>query len=69
VSLGRRAALAGVLKPSTEGGSSLADEVYIAQWRGWVYEIVASAYHKPPFSRLSQFPSVYAQILGTWKFL
>jgi hypothetical protein len=69
VTLGGRTAMAGVLRPSTEGGSSLSDAIYIAQWRGLVYEITAADFHKPPLSRLSQFPSIYAKILATWRFL
>lgn len=69
VSLGGRPARAAVIRPPTEGGSDLSDAVYIAQWRARVYEILTSATHKPPYSRLSQFPSIYRQILATWQFI
>ena len=68
-SLGGRPAEAGVLRPSTEGGVPVSNGIYVTQWRSRVYQITIFSEHKPPFSRLSQFPSIYGRILATWRFI
>lgn len=69
-SVGGQPASAGVIRFPSEGGlATLADAIYVAQAHGRVYEIVMASSHKPPLSRLSQFPSVYGQILRSWRFI
>lgn len=62
-------AMAGVSKPSTEGGIPISNGVYIVGWRNHVYDVKIFSYHKPPLSRLNQFPAIYQQILSTLHFL
>jgi hypothetical protein len=61
-------AMAAVAKPATEGGAPISDGIYLTQSTRHVYQIEFVAYHKPPLSRLSQFPAVYSQILRTLRF-
>lgn len=69
-SVGGKPAMAGVARsPATEGGISISDAVYVTQSRSHVFQILAVSYHRPPLSQLSQFPSIYTQILKTWRFL
>jgi len=68
-SIGGRPAMVTVLKSSTEGGLYIADLIYITQWNRRVYEIIGFSIHKPPYSRISQFPAVYQQILRSWRWL
>ncbi|GAC1321791.1 MAG: hypothetical protein NVS2B16_01210 [Chloroflexota bacterium] len=67
--LGRQPAMVGVDSPPTEGGVPLSDGIYITSWRGRVYVVIFTAYHKPAITRLGQFPAVYGQIFRTWRFL
>lgn len=67
--LGGRPARVGIIKPPTEGGVAISDGIYLTQWRGRSIEVTIMAYRKPPASRLSQFPSIYFQILSTWRFV
>ena len=55
--------------PPTEGGVTIANAVYVAQWRSHVYEVTLFAEHRPAPSTLGQFPAVYLQILSTWRFI
>ena len=67
--LGGQPAKAGVLRPPTEGGVAIADAIYISQWRSRVYEVVLTSNRSPAPSQPSQFPSIYRQILSTWRFI
>jgi hypothetical protein len=67
-SIGGKPALAGVSVPQTEGGVGLANGIYVTSTKGHVYSITILAFHRPPPTRLSQFPAIYRQILGTLRF-
>lgn len=67
--VGGQPAMVGVVTPNTEGGVTISAAIYIVNWRSHVYEILLQANHKPPLSRLSQFPPMYQTILKSWKFL
>jgi hypothetical protein len=68
--LGGKAAMVGIIRPSTEGGVALSNAVLVTQWHTHIYEVSVTAYNsKPVPSRLQQFPRVYGQILRSWRFL
>jgi hypothetical protein len=67
--LGSAPALVGVAKPPKGSSITLSSEIYLAQWRSRLYEIIAVAYGKPPPSRLKRFPQIYRKILATWRFI
>ncbi len=68
-SLGGKPALAGVLRPPTEGGVAVANGIYLSQWRSRVYEVIITSTRSPALSQLGQFPSIYRKILATWRFI
>jgi hypothetical protein len=68
-SLAGKPARFGVARPPTEGGVPVSDGVYVAQSRSRVYQITLTSYSTRPLSRPSQFPTIYARILSTWRFL
>jgi hypothetical protein len=68
-SLGGHPAVAGILRPPTEGGVAQTEAIYLAPWRSRIYEISMAAYGGHQLSRLDQFPSVYRQMLRTWRYL
>jgi hypothetical protein len=67
--VGGKPALAGVLRPPTEGGVLLSNAIYVVGWRTHIYEIILTAYSHPSPSRVSQFPAAYARILKSWRFM
>lgn len=69
VSLGKSSAMATVVVPSTEGGASVSQAIYVTQSRSRVYQVTLFSIHTPARSRLSQFLPVYGKILATWRFL
>ncbi len=68
-SLGRRRAMVGVVRPQTEGGVGQAQGIYLAPWRGKVYQVTMSAFSRHAPRTVGAFPSVYRRILATWRFL
>jgi hypothetical protein len=68
-SVGGRSAVAGVFRPSTEGGVAISTGIYLTASRSRVYELTVVDYRHPPASKLAQFPGIYQQILKTWRFL
>lgn len=68
-SLGGRPAVAGISRPSTEGGVGAAQGIYLAPWHSRVYQVTISAYGRHAPSRIDQFPAIYRQVLATWRFL
>jgi hypothetical protein len=66
--LGNVPAQAGVAIPSTEGGVGVSQGIFVTGWKGHVYELIISGYGHPVPSKLSSFPSIYFQILKTWRF-
>jgi hypothetical protein len=69
VKLGGKQASSGVVRPQTEGGVGLAQGIYVASSGARVYEITLVAYGKHPPVNITRFPSIYRQILGTWRFV
>jgi hypothetical protein len=68
-SIGGRVAVAGVFRPSTEGGVAISTGIYLTASRAHVYELTVVDYRRPPAKTLARFPTIYSQILKTWKFL
>lgn len=66
--VGGRSAMVTLVRPQGEGGAVAADAVYVAESHTHLYEIIYVAYKKPLPAKLSQFPSVYRQILASWKY-
>ena len=68
-SLGHKAGFAGISRPPTEGGVGLTQGIYVVPWHSRIYALTMTAYGRPVPTRMSQFPSIYRQILATWRFL
>ncbi len=64
-----RAGIGTVYAPATEGGTSVANGVYVVPWRTKTYVVTMTSVTKPTPKSLNQFPAVYKQMLATWKFL
>ena len=69
VRVGGKPGMAGVLRPPTEGGVPVANGIYVLASRAHVYQVTVVAFEKPAPKTLSRFPSVYRQILGSWRYL
>jgi hypothetical protein len=69
VRVGKSKAMATVERPSTEGGVSLAEGLYLTQSRSRTFEIIAIAYGHPAPAKLGSFPVVYKQMLAAWRTL
>jgi len=67
--VGRSPALVGILRLPTEGGVAVSNAIFVMQSRTHAYEITLTSNRSPAPTRISQFPSVYAQILATWRFI
>jgi hypothetical protein len=67
--VGHSPALVGILRPSTEGGVAVSNAIFVTQSRTHAYEIMLTSNRSPAPTSISQFPSVYAQILATWRFI
>jgi hypothetical protein len=68
VSLGGRKGIGGVYRPATEGGTSIADGIYVIPWHSTVYIVNIIAMQSPAPTTLSRFPGVYRQMLASWHF-
>jgi hypothetical protein len=66
--LGGRSAMGSVMVPPTEGGVAISYGVYLSAWRKRTYEVTIVSYGQLAARRLSKFPSVYRQILASWRF-
>jgi hypothetical protein len=68
-SIGGRGAMAGIFRPSTEGGVAISTAIYVTASRSHVYQVTLVDYRRPPARTLATFPTVYHQILSSWRFL
>jgi hypothetical protein len=69
ISLGHRNGIGGVSIPATEGGVAVANGVYVVPWKARTYVVNILSVQKPSPQSLNRFPTIYKQILATWKFL
>jgi len=67
-SLGGRPAMMAVISPPKKSKLSISNVVYVSASRGQVYEVNLNGYHKPPWRKVSQFPSIYKTILSSFRF-
>lgn len=67
--LAGRHGIGGVYIPATEGGVAVANGIYVVPWKARTYVINLLSVQKPSPRSLSRFPSIYRQILATWRFL
>jgi hypothetical protein len=67
--LGRRNGIGGVYVPATEGGVAVANGFYVVPWKSHTYVVNILSVQKPSPRTLDRFPSIYKQILATWRFL
>jgi hypothetical protein len=67
--VGRSPALVGIMRLPTEGGVAVSNAIFVTQSRTRAYQITLTSNRSPAPTGISQFPSVYTQILATWRFI
>lgn len=69
ITLGHRPGIGAVYIPTTEGGVSVANGMYVIPWKAHTYVVNVQSVQKPAPKTLARFPAIYKQMLATWRFI
>jgi hypothetical protein len=69
VTLAGRHGIGGVYIPATEGGVSVSNGMYVVPWKTRTYVVNLQSVESPAPKSLDRFPTIYKQILATWRFI